>query len=76
MEFDKTLMNQGAVFAEREIFGIDRRPAETIEITKGLPTPRGRRAKYPFREMDVGDSFFAPEAPSLASMAARGVTGP
>lgn len=60
MEFDKTLMNQGAVFAEREIFGIDRRPAETIEITKGLPTPRGRRAKYPFREMEVGDSFFAP----------------
>ena len=25
------------------------------------PQPRGRRAKYPFGQMDVGDSFFSDE---------------
>lgn len=60
MEFDKTLMNRTAILAERDIFGIERRSPDVIEINKGLPTPRGRKTKYPFREMDVGDSFFAP----------------
>lgn len=60
MEFDKTLMSRNIVIAERDIFGIDRRQPDVIEITKGMPTPRGRRSKYPFRDMEVGDSFFAP----------------
>lgn len=60
MEFDKTLMNRTAILAERDIFGIERRSPDVIEINKGLPTPRGRKTKYPFREMEVGDSFFAP----------------
>lgn len=31
------------------------------EIEKGVPIPddpRGRRGKYPFKDMEVGDSFF------------------
>lgn len=39
----------------------------TIKIDTGipLPEPRGRIAKYPWREMQPGDSFFVPgKAPS------------
>lgn len=60
MEFDKTLMSGHIVTSDRDIFGIERRPLCTIEITKGVPAPRGRKSKYPFREMEIGDSFFAP----------------
>jgi hypothetical protein len=31
-----------------------------IEKNVPLTEPRGRNAKYPFRQMDVGDSFNAP----------------
>jgi hypothetical protein len=34
-----------------------------IKIDKGVPVPpltQGRRMKYPFRQMEVGDSFFVP----------------
>jgi len=58
MEFDKTLVSRNEMFVPRD----DSEPASrarTIEITKGMPTPRGRRAKYPFRDMEIGDSFFA-----------------
>lgn len=32
------------------------------EIEKGIPapSPQGERCKYPFRKMEVGDSFFVP----------------
>ncbi|MEY3082422.1 MAG: hypothetical protein RJA94_2407 [Pseudomonadota bacterium] len=60
MEFDKTLMSQFELMTEREIFPAVNRMMGVIEITKGLPTPRGRKSKYPFREMEVGDSFFSP----------------
>lgn len=31
-----------------------------IKIEKGIPLPKNvtRKSKYPFREMEVGDSFF------------------
>ena len=29
-----------------------------IAIEKGVPIPVGRRSKYPWRDMEVGDSFF------------------
>jgi hypothetical protein len=35
-----------------------------FQIEKDLPVPdviSGRRAKYPWRRMEVGDSFFTPE---------------
>jgi len=31
-----------------------------IEIEKGVPQPDAKTGKYPFRQMEVGDSFFAP----------------
>lgn len=34
---------------------------DEIKIDKGIPIPsggHGRRAKYPWHEMEVGDSFF------------------
>ena len=62
MEFDKTLMSQFELMTEREIFPAVNRMMGVIEITKGLPTPRGRKSKYPFREMEVGDSFFSPRS--------------
>lgn len=34
-----------------------------FKIEKSVPVPAslaGRRAKYPWRDMDVGDSFFVP----------------
>ncbi len=32
----------------------------TIEKGGAIPAPRPPRAKYPFAQMDVGDSFFVP----------------
>ena len=60
MEFDKTLISRDDVFIPHNGSAMVLRGPETIEITKGLPTPRGRRSKYPFRDMEIGDSFFAP----------------
>ena len=38
-----------------------RRAAVQIVIEKNVPAPANpRRRKYPFAEMEVGDSFFAP----------------
>ena len=56
MEFDKTLISHSDLPSPVSVS----RPSEAIVITKGLPAPRGRRAKYPFRDMEIGDSFFAP----------------
>ena len=61
MEFDKTLMSRSDFFMPQGS-GADLRASDTIEITEGLPTPRGRRSKYPFRDMEIGDSFFAPRS--------------
>ena len=36
----------------------------TFEIASNIPIPnpqKGRRAKYPWRVMEVGDSFFVPD---------------
>lgn len=36
----------------------------SYKIDKNVPVPaelRGRKAKYPFKEMEVGDSFFIPK---------------
>ena len=35
----------------------------TLKIDKGIPPPpeRRRRNKYPFRDLDPGDSFFVPD---------------
>ena len=33
-----------------------------IEIEKGIPMAAPHKRKYPFREMEVGDSFRAPDA--------------
>lgn len=44
----------------------------TIQIDKGIPVPPAnmrRKFKYPWRDMDVGDSFFVPE--ELAASASR-----
>ena len=60
MEFDKTLIFRNDTFIPRDGATTDLRSGDTIEITKGVPAPRGRKSKYPFRDMDVGDSFFAP----------------
>jgi len=58
MEFDKSLISSMEFFPTV----VDPRPAQAIAITKGLPAPRGRRAKYPFRDMEIGDSFFSPKS--------------
>ena len=39
-----------------------------FKIEKNIPAP-GRRAKYPFAEMEVGDSFEAPESAKLRTAA-------
>ncbi len=49
-----------------------------IKIDKGIEIPpenRGRKAKYPFRDMEVGDSFFIPkkECASSGALQARGI---
>jgi hypothetical protein len=36
--------------------------APTFEIERGVPTPDHARRKYPFADMEVGDSFFVPGA--------------
>lgn len=33
----------------------------SIKIDKKVPVPKGRSRKYPFLDMDVGDSFTRPE---------------
>ena len=38
---------------------------ESIKIEKGIPLPeetRGRNSKYPWGEMEIGDSFFIKDA--------------
>lgn len=40
-----------------------------IKIEKGVPLPVGR-GKYPWREMDVGDSFFVPDVTGVKLSAA------
>jgi hypothetical protein len=62
MEYDKRLMNQVEEATARGLAGSTLRRTSEISITKGLPTPHRGRAKYPFRDMEVGDSFFAPGA--------------
>lgn len=62
MEFEKAVMNLLEPSIIRSGPGSDRKLDEGIEITKGLPTPHRGRSKYPFRGMDLGDSFFAPGA--------------
>lgn len=38
--------------------------ADMVKLEKNVPIPprRGREAKYPWRQMKVGDSFVAPAA--------------
>jgi hypothetical protein len=39
----------------------------TFEIEKGVPVPSGAVSnRYPFREMEVGDSFFVPSGATQA----------
>jgi hypothetical protein len=55
--------------------------ANEIKIDKGIPvTPHGNcgvlgKSKYPFREMAVGDSFFAPLGGAQRSSLSRMATG-
>lgn len=60
MEFDKTLISRTEIWPSRGEASVEQKPTPAISITKGMPAPRGRRAKYPFRDMEIGDSFFAP----------------
>jgi hypothetical protein len=60
MEFEKTLMDLLDTSIVRSGTGLERKREDEIEITKGLPTPHRGRSKYPFRDMELGDSFFAP----------------
>lgn len=62
MEYNKTLANHADAAMSRNGVVTAGLPPEAISITKGLPTPHRGRAKYPFRDMEVGDSFFAPHA--------------
>jgi hypothetical protein len=42
-----------------------------VQIEKGIPVPtRGRASKYPWNELQVGDSFLLPndDAPSASSL--------
>lgn len=41
-----------------------------IKIEKGVPVPQNttRKAKYPFRDMEVGDSFFINEKNDVKRM--------
>jgi hypothetical protein len=60
MEFEKTLMDLLDPSIVRPGTGLERKREDEIEITKGVPTPHRGRSKYPFRHMELGDSFFAP----------------
>lgn len=37
------------------------------KIEKDVPKPKGSKTKYPFREMEVGDSVFIPDAPKASN---------
>lgn len=46
-----------------------------IKITKGIPAPKspvGRRGSYPFKEMEVGDSFIVESSVVSAAASAYG----
>lgn len=62
MEYDKALMNLFETSSTRGLPDLGTRIDDEIEINKGLPTPQRGRTKYPFRDMELGDSFFAPGA--------------
>ena len=62
MEYEKTLMNLFDVHAGRDGAAPGAPVEDGIGITKGLPAPHRGRPKYPFRDMELGDSFFAPGA--------------
>lgn len=38
------------------------------KIDKGIEMPASREAKYPFGEMEVGDSFFIPDKKRIADV--------
>ena len=42
-------------------------------IAKNVPLPDANRAKYPFREMEVGDSFYVPGKRKYLSATAAAV---
>ncbi len=50
-----------------------------LQIEKGVEMPEikpwGRRAKYPLREMNVGDSFFVPCPLDKKKMIVQSITG-
>ena len=60
MEIDKALLPRTEPWTAGKGASPEADPEPVIAITKGVPAPRGRRAKYPFRDMEIGDSFFAP----------------
>lgn len=63
MEFEKRMTSfDDEIQAARSLPAFGRRGEPPIEIAKGIPTPTRGRAKYPFRSMQLGDSFFAPRA--------------
>ncbi len=39
----------------------------TIQIEKNIPVPKGIRRKYPFNQMEIGDSFFGVK-PTLSKL--------
>jgi len=46
----------------------------SIKIDKGVPVPKAihnGRSKYPFQQMEVGDSFFAETAPEVMRSSAN-----
>lgn len=45
----------------------------TIEVEKGVPIPESKQGmpKYPWKEMEVGDSIFVPWAKSVSSFSAH-----
>lgn len=42
--------------------------AATFRIEKNIPAPPNRRSKYPFADMEVGDSFMIPGAATSAKI--------
>ncbi len=55
-----------------------RQPPYTVDKRKPIPKRKGggNTSKYPFREMAVGDSFFAPHCPTSKLIAAACYYGP
>ncbi len=41
-----------------------------IQIEKGVPLEKGGNRKYPFQDMEIGDSFFIIERPSTVQTCA------